>query len=89
MFHFPEHKKLFKSGFLLLFQLRKLFPEMLGKKASFPGIQEIFAKRSMVNIWQNSEYVSGSEYTRVLNMPFPKYKKVPFRKYKKVSSPEV
>ena len=28
-----------------------------------------FSKRSIVDIWQGSEYVSGSEYPKVLNMP--------------------
>ena len=26
--HFPEHKKLFKIGFFLLFELEKLLPEI-------------------------------------------------------------
>ena len=61
----------------------------------------IFAKRSIIDVSQCFEYVSGFKYAMVLNMllvlnmpqvlniPCPKYKKVLFAKYKKVPSPEV
>ena len=29
-------------------------------------------------MYQSSEYTCGATYVRVLNIPFPKYKKVPF-----------
>ena len=32
-------------------------------------IKKKFAKRSIVHVWQDSEYGSGSEYNRVLNIP--------------------
>ena len=44
----------------------------------------IFAKGSIIYVWQCSEFASGSEYAtsckyiRVLNIPFLKYKKVLF-----------
>ena len=51
----------------------------------------IFTKHSIVDVWQCSEFTSGSRYAftskygRVLNIPFPKYKKNSFlRKSKKV-----
>ena len=33
-----------------------------------------FAKLSIVDVWQCSEYDTGFEYAMVLNMPFSKYK---------------
>ena len=39
----------------------------------------IFAKRSIADIWQCSEYASSPQCTRVINIPFPKYNKNVFK----------
>ena len=39
--------------------------ERLEKKLYFPTI---FAKNSILNFWEGSEYVSGFKYVRVLNI---------------------
>ena len=43
---------------------------------TFKKIFRVFAKRSIVDDWQCSEYAAGSIYAMVLNIPFLKYKKV-------------
>ena len=48
----------------------------LGLKSA--PISNASTKRSIVDFWQCSEYVSGSKYAMVLKIPFPKYKKVLF-----------
>ena len=34
-----------------------------------PGLNKVLIKSSTLDVWQDSEYSSGSEYGRVLNMP--------------------
>ena len=69
-----KYKKFFQSGFFSKFFRETFWGLKLKSALGSYFLQNFF----IVDVWQSSEYVSGFEYTRVLNITFSKYKKVPF-----------
>ena len=84
-FQFPKYKKIKKLIFIFGAIFEKRFIVVVWQCSEYASGSKYAATLNMSGFW----IYQGSKYARVLNVPFPKYKKISFRKYRKVPFSEV